>query len=73
MSPEIRSKPKKSSSNKGMLHAGMKEDCIQEYIHEGSLCVCHIPGKQNISNLHTKEQKDISLFLVTRDCTALIP
>eukprot|EP00957_Ditylum_brightwellii_P182658 13913403-Ditylum_brightwellii.AAC.1 len=62
-----------SSSNKGMRHIDMKENLICECVHHGDLRVEHIQGKLNLSDLMTKEHKDVSLFLAMRDCVVPLP
>eukprot|EP00957_Ditylum_brightwellii_P153279 11665897-Ditylum_brightwellii.AAC.1 len=45
----------------------MKENMIRECVHKGDLCIEHIPGKLNLSDLMTKEHKDMTLFLSMQD------
>ena len=55
-------------SNKRMRHYNIRENCVREAIHEFfDVSLLHVPGKQNPSDLLTKEHKSDSVYIELRD------
>ena len=50
-----------------MKWVDLRENFIRENVISNNIQVSHIPGKNNISDILTKEFKDTSHFLAARD------
>ena len=54
-------------TTKGLRHLQIRENAVRESVQSGFATVQHIAGKCNLSDMFTKEDKDISHFLTIRD------
>jgi hypothetical protein len=57
----------KNTSTKGLRHIQIRENAVRESCVNGFIEVKHIPGKLNLSDMFTKEDKDVPHFLMIRD------
>jgi dUTPase len=57
----------RNMTTKGLRHIQMRENAVRESYQSGFLVVKHVPGKRNLSDMFTKEDKDTSHFLEIRD------
>ena len=51
-----------SLSTKGLRHIQIRENAIREEVQAGHIEVKHIAGAINISDIYTKEDKDVSHY-----------
>ena len=56
-----------SLTTKGLRHIQMRENAVREEVQDQNIQVQHIPGKLNISDMFTKEDKDSKHFIEIRD------
>ena len=56
-----------SCTTKGIKHISLRENQIRERHQAGDVCVAHIPGIINPSDIFTKEIKDTAHFRRLRD------
>ena len=54
-------------TTKKMRWIDLKENFVRENVMSKTISVTHIPGKVNISDILTKEFKDVSHYLTARD------
>ena len=54
-------------TTKGLRHLQIRENAVRESVQNGFTTVKHIAGKCNLSDMFTKEDKDIPHFLEIRD------
>ena len=54
-------------TTKGLRYLQIRENAVREEIASGLINVKHIPGKDNCSDMFTKEDKDPNHFLACRD------
>ena len=54
-------------TTKGLRHIQIRENAVRESVQNGFAKVEHIAGNINLSDIFTKEDKDISHFLQIRD------
>ena len=54
-------------TTKGLRHIQMRENAVQESIHNNFVDVKHIPGDINIADIFTKEDKSLEHYLLIRD------
>ena len=54
-------------TTKGLRHIQIRENSIRESIHKSFISVKHIPGKLNLSDMFTKEDKHPQHFIAIRD------
>ena len=54
-------------TTKGLRYIQIRENAVREAIHSNIIRLYHIAGKKNISDLFTKEDKDIAHFLSIKD------
>ena len=52
-----------SLSTKGLRHIQIRENAVREQVQAGKIIVKHIAGVLNLSDLFTKEDKDVQHFL----------
>lgn len=57
----------RNQTTKGARHIQIRENASRESVQNGFIDIQHIAGKMNISNIFTKEEKDIQGFLSNRD------
>jgi hypothetical protein len=57
----------KNMTTKGLRHIQIRENAVCESTQNGFLVVKHCPGKQNLSDMFTKEDKDVAHFTEIRD------
>jgi hypothetical protein len=57
----------KNTTTKGLRHVQIRENAIREGVFAGIFDVKHISGKDNPSNIFTKEDKDIEHFVNVRN------
>jgi hypothetical protein len=57
----------KSMTTKGLRHIQIRENSVREAYHDKFINIHHIPGKLNLSDMFTKEEKDVQHFLTIRD------
>jgi hypothetical protein len=53
----------RNSTTKGLRHVQIRENAIRESVQNGFVCIKHIAGKINMSDLFTKEDKDDTHFI----------
>jgi hypothetical protein len=53
----------RNSTTKGLRHVQIRENAIRESVQNGFVCIKHIAGKVNMSDLFTKEDKDDTHFI----------
>jgi hypothetical protein len=56
-----------SLSTKGLRHIQIRENAVREDVQAGNVKIVHIGGDMNLSDLFTKEDKDVKHFLSIRD------
>jgi hypothetical protein len=54
-------------TTKGLRHIQIRENSVRESTQSGFLLVKHCPGKRNLSDMFTKEDKDTAHFIEIRD------
>ena len=54
-------------TTKGLRHIQMRENAVREEVQKKLVKILHIPGKYNISDMFTKEDKDVKHFTSIRD------
>ena len=54
-------------TTKGLRHIQIRENGVREMVQAGILGIEHIKGKLNLTNLFTKEDRDVEHFLSIRD------
>ena len=57
----------RNSTTKGLRHIQIRENAVRESVQSNFIKVEHIPGKLNLSDMFTKEDKDTLHFLTIRD------
>ena len=57
----------KNTTTKGLRHIQIRENAVRESCLNGFIEVKHISGKVNLSDMFTKEDKDVSHFITIRD------
>jgi hypothetical protein len=57
----------RNMTTKGLRHIQIRENAVRESYQKGFLVVEHCPGKLNLSDMFTKEEKDLHHFLGIRD------
>ena len=57
----------KGTTNKKMRWVDLRENLVRENVLNKNIQVSHIPGKSNLSDIFTKEFRDVSQFLFLRD------
>jgi hypothetical protein len=57
----------KNTTTKGLRHIQIRENAVRESFQKGFLTVEHCPGKLNLSDMFTKEEKDLQHFLNIRN------
>ena len=57
----------KGTTTKKMNRVDLRENFVRENVISNNIQVSHIPGKNNISDILTKEFKDTSHFLAAHD------
>ncbi len=57
----------KGTTTKKMRWVDLRENLVRENIVNRNVTVSHIPGKVNLSDIFTKEFRDVSQFLFLRD------
>ena len=58
----------KGTTTKKMRWVDLRENLVRENVTNKTIEVSHIPGKLNLSDIFTKEFRDVSQFLFLRDC-----
>ena len=54
-------------TTKGLRHMEQRENYVRELIQDGAVCVKHVAGKCNPSDIFTKEMRDSAHFRRLRD------
>jgi hypothetical protein len=54
-------------TTKGLRHIQMRENAVRESVQRKEVKISHIAGKLNISDMFTKEDKDVAHFTTIRD------
>ncbi len=54
-------------TTKGLRHIQMRENAVRESVQRKEVHISHIAGKLNISDMFTKEDKDVNHFTTIRD------
>jgi deoxyuridine 5'-triphosphate nucleotidohydrolase len=57
----------KNMTTKGLRHIQIRENSVRESYQNGFIIVEHIPGKKNLSDMFTKEDKDNIHFIEIRN------
>ena len=57
----------KSMTTKGLRHLQMRENAVRESVQNGFITTKHCEGKYNLSDMFTKEDKDILHYITIRD------
>jgi hypothetical protein len=57
----------KSMTTKGLQHIQIRENSVREAYHDNFIDIHHIAGKLNLSDMFTKEEKNVQHFLTIRD------
>jgi hypothetical protein len=57
----------KNMTTKGLRHIQMRENAVRESVQRKEVKISHIAGKLNISDMFTKEDKDVAHFTTIRD------
>ena len=57
----------KGTTTKKMRLVDLRENLVRENIMKRTIQVSHIPGKTNLSDIFTKEFRDVTQFLFLRD------
>ena len=57
----------KGTTNKKMRWVDLRENLVRENVISKTIQVSHIPGKANLSDIFTKEFRDVNQFLFLRD------
>jgi hypothetical protein len=57
----------KNMTTKGLCHVQIRENAVHESIQNKFIEVKHIPGRLNLSDMFTKEDKDSTHFITIRD------
>ena len=57
----------KNTTTKGLRHVQIRENAVREGVSRKLFTVKHIAGKDNSSDIFTKEDKDIEHYLDARD------
>ena len=57
----------KNTTTKGLRHIQIRENAVRESCLNGFIQVKHISGKLNLSDMFTKEDKDVQHFILLRD------
>jgi deoxyuridine 5'-triphosphate nucleotidohydrolase len=57
----------KNMTTKGLRHVQIRENAVRESVQNNFIEVKHIPGRLNLSDMFTKEDKDSSHFITIRD------
>ena len=63
----------KNTTTKGLRHIQIRENAVRESCESGFIVVEHISGKLNLSDLFTKEDKDVQHFISLRDYILMDP
>jgi hypothetical protein len=56
----------KSTTTKGLRHIQMRENAIREAVQSDFISIQHIAGKINLSDMFTKEEKDVNHYITTK-------
>jgi deoxyuridine 5'-triphosphate nucleotidohydrolase len=62
-----------NTTTKGLRHIQIRENAVRESCVNGFIVVEHISGKLNLSDMFTKEDKDVQHFLNLRDHVVVDP
>jgi deoxyuridine 5'-triphosphate nucleotidohydrolase len=57
----------KNMTTKGLRHVQIRENAVRESVQNNFIEVKHIPGRLNLSDMFTKEDKDSAHFITIRD------
>ena len=57
----------KNRTARGICHIQIRENAVREAVHNKSVEITHVAGKENLANLFTKEDQDTLHFLSIRD------
>ena len=52
---------------KAICHIELKEKSVREWVQDKSIKVLHVAGKDNVSNIFTKEMRNVAHFCRLRD------
>ena len=52
---------------KAMRHIELRENSVREWVQDKSIKILHVEGKNNVSNIFTKEMRDVAHFCRLRD------
>ena len=54
-------------TSKGLRHIQIRENAVRESVQNGFASIKHIQGSLNLSDMFTKEDKDVGHFLTIRN------
>ena len=60
-------------TTKGLRHLQIRENAVRESVQNGFATIKHIEGKINLSDMFTKEDKDVSHFLTLQNLIFIFP
>ena len=63
----------KSKTTKGIQYMTIRENATRESVQNKTVSINHVAGNVNISDIFTKELKDMNNFLSTRNIITYIP
>ena len=52
---------------KAMRHIELRENSVREWVQDKSIKILHVEGKNNVSDIFTKEMRDVTHFCRLRD------
>ena len=52
---------------KAIRHIELRENSVREWVQDKSIKVLYVAGKNNVSNIFTKETRDVAHFCRLRD------
>ena len=56
-----------NKTSRNIRHIQIRENASREAVQNNTVTISHIPGKENPSDIFTKEQKDPNHFIKLRD------
>ena len=63
----------KNTTTKGLRHIQIRDNAVRESCLNGFIIVKHVSGKFNLSDIFTKEDKDVQHFVTLRDHIVVNP
>ena len=62
-----------NKTSKGIRHIQIRKNAVRESVQNGSILVLHVAGKNNLSDIFTKEDKDNLHYISIRDALLSSP